>query len=153
MFEGKVTVDESLQLAVEVAHRILDSQDSRISENSQLFTDLVEMVRGHIRGEPMFPDLEMRGSFPVSTEVLRFQLAVGRPGAHFTAAEVRDTDGLYREPKTQRRRDLSHNLINTNAPRSARGTPLAGLLVRCFLVAHEFFGRYESHERREPAAV
>ncbi len=57
-------MDESLQLAAEVAHRILDSQDSRISENSQLFTDLVEMVRGNIRGEPMFPDLEMRRSYP-----------------------------------------------------------------------------------------
>ena len=71
-------MDESLQLAAEVAHRILDSQDSSISENSQLFTDLVEMVRGHIRGEPMFPDLEMRRSYPRLDSTSTLSLAAAR---------------------------------------------------------------------------
>jgi hypothetical protein len=47
-------MDESVRLATEVAYRILKSRERNISQSSQLFTDLVEMVRGRIRGESLF---------------------------------------------------------------------------------------------------
>ena len=57
-------MDESLRVATEVAYRILKSRERDISESSQLFTDLVEMVRGRIRGESLFPEAEIRHSYP-----------------------------------------------------------------------------------------
>jgi hypothetical protein len=55
-------MDESLRLATEVAYRILTSRERNISQSSQLFTDLVEMVRGRIREESLFPELGIRHS-------------------------------------------------------------------------------------------
>ena len=61
---GGLDMDESLRLATEVAYRILKSRERDISESSQLFTDLVEMVRGRIRGESLFSEVEIRHSYP-----------------------------------------------------------------------------------------
>ena len=46
-------LDESIELAAEVARRILRSRWTDVSEQSRLFTDLVEMTRAGIKGEPM----------------------------------------------------------------------------------------------------
>jgi len=47
-------LDESIELAAEVARRILKSRWTDVSEQSRLFTDLVEMTRTGIRREPLF---------------------------------------------------------------------------------------------------
>ncbi len=54
---------EALQLASEVAHRILACDYGLdIGEHSQLFTDLTEMVRASIEGEKLFGEPDNRDS-------------------------------------------------------------------------------------------
>jgi hypothetical protein len=62
-------LDESIELAAEVARRILKSRWTDVSEQSRLFTDLVEMTRAGIRREPLFGSSkrEIPRAFPVST--------------------------------------------------------------------------------------
>ena len=51
-----VTMDESLELAAEVARRIFKSSWMDVPEKSRLFADLVEMSRASIRREALFGD-------------------------------------------------------------------------------------------------
>ena len=51
-------LDESIELAAEVARRILKSHWTDVSEQSRLFTDLVEMTRAEIRREPLLASSE-----------------------------------------------------------------------------------------------
>ncbi len=54
---------EALQLASEVAHRILECDYGLdIGERSQLLTDLTEMVRASIEGEKLFGEPDDRDS-------------------------------------------------------------------------------------------
>jgi hypothetical protein len=62
---------ESLELAADVARRIFKSSSMNVSEESQLFADLVEMSRACITREALFaerqPDFEAR-SAPFSSQ-------------------------------------------------------------------------------------
>ena len=64
---------ESLELAADVARRILKSSSMDVSEESQLFADLVEMSRACIAREALFaerqPDFDGRcSSAPFSSQ-------------------------------------------------------------------------------------
>jgi hypothetical protein len=64
---------ESLELAADVARRIFKSSSMDVSEESQLFADLVEMSRACITREALFaerqPDLDARRSIaPFSSQ-------------------------------------------------------------------------------------
>jgi hypothetical protein len=70
---GELTMYESLELAVDVARRIFKSSSMDVSEESQLFADLVEMSRACITRETLFaerqPDLDARrSSAPFSSQ-------------------------------------------------------------------------------------
>ena len=51
---GELTMYESLELAADVARRIFKSSSMDVSEESQLFADLVEMSRACITREALF---------------------------------------------------------------------------------------------------
>ena len=70
---GELTMYESLELAADVARRIFKSSSMDVSEESQLFADLVEMSRACITREALFaerqPDSEARcSSAPFSSQ-------------------------------------------------------------------------------------
>jgi hypothetical protein len=57
-----VTTNESVELAADVARQIFKASAMDVSEESQLFADLVEMARASIRGEALFPDRQPESS-------------------------------------------------------------------------------------------
>jgi hypothetical protein len=70
---GELTMCESLELAADVARRIFKSSSMEVSEESQLFADLVEMSRACITREGLFaerqPEFDARcSSAPFSSQ-------------------------------------------------------------------------------------
>jgi hypothetical protein len=53
---GELTMYESRELAADVARRIFKSSAMDVSEDSQLFADLVEMSRACIQREALFAE-------------------------------------------------------------------------------------------------